>query len=53
MENVTLEQLEDFDEWLTRIDEGTANQSDLDDWLSGQDNSEFIPVAYVSMFLGE
>jgi hypothetical protein len=52
MENVTLEQLEAFDEWLTRIDEGTADQSDLDDWLNGQDNSDFIAAAYVAMFLG-
>jgi hypothetical protein len=52
MENVTLEQLEEFDDWLTRIDEGTADQSDLDDWLNGQDNSDFIAAAYVAMFLG-
>ena len=52
MESVTLEQLEKFDEWLTLVEEGIATQSDLEEWLGGQENSKLIPVAYVDVFLG-
>jgi len=53
MDNVTLEQLEEFDGWLTLIEEGKATQANLDEWLADQENGEFIAAAYADVFLGD
>lgn len=51
MDNISLEQLEEFDKWLTRIDLGEAQQSELDSWLESQPGGEEIPFAYLAAIL--